>query len=205
MITELTMEPIKVGSGIVPVILTPGWLDIASKMKPMQSALHKAGFDAEIVSPQPSDGSVPLETLATQALAEIDARIGAETVFDYVGFSMGGLIGRVLLHWLVSKGRVRRFVTISTPHRGVIGAKFAWQSALQQMHTNSSFIQALNEHISELEMLPFLSIWTPLDLTVIPPDSSLLPIGQSLRIVNPAHALMVYDPRVQRAVADFLR
>ncbi|HQY92027.1 MAG TPA: hypothetical protein PLS79_10505, partial [Caldilinea sp.] len=92
-------------STVIPVILVPGWLDIASKMKALQSYLHKAGFDAQIVSPQPSDGSVPLETLATQALAEIDARIGAETVFDYVGFSMGGLIGRVLLHWLVRKGR----------------------------------------------------------------------------------------------------
>jgi hypothetical protein len=40
---------------------------------------------------------------------------------------------------------------------------------------------------------------------VIPSDSSVLPVGKSLRIVNPAHALMVYDPRVQRAVADFLR
>ncbi len=189
----------------VPVILIPGWLDNAGKMKQMLDYLRGAGFEGEAVSPQPSDGSVPLETLATQALTEIDQRIGAGAVFDYVGFSMGGIIGRVILHWLVEKHRVRRFVTISTPHRGVVGTNVAWQPALRQMHRGSSFMQELDAHLTDLEAIPFLSIWTPLDLTVIPSNSSVLPVGKSVRIVNPAHALMVYDPRVQRAVADFLR
>ena len=90
----------------VPVILIPGWLDNAGKMKQMLDYLRGAGFEGEVVSPQPSDGSVPLETLATQALTEIDQRIGATGVFDYVGFSMGGIIGRVILHWLDRKSVV---------------------------------------------------------------------------------------------------
>lgn len=188
----------------VPVILIPGWLDNAEKMNAMNAFLCGQGFTAETVSPQPSDGSVPLETLATQALEEINARIGAEAVFDYVGFSMGGIIGRVIVHWLVAKHRIRRFVTISSPHQGVIGANIAWQPALRQMHRGSSFMQELNAHLADLETIPFLSIWTPLDLTVIPANSSVLPVGRAQRIINPAHALMVSDPRVQRAVANFL-
>ena len=187
-----------------PVVLTPGWLDNASKMESLQTFLQRAGFTGEIVSPQPSDGSVPLEALATQALTEIDQRLGADAVFDYVGFSMGGIIGRVILHRLGAKHRIRRFVTISSPHRGVIGANIAWQPALRQMHRGSSFMQELNTQLADLETIPFLSIWTPLDLTVIPANSSVLPVGQSKRIINPAHALMVYDARVQHAVADFL-
>lgn len=189
----------------VPAILIPGWLDNADKMKSLQNYLRDAGIDSVIVSPQPSDGSVPLETLGTQALAEIDQKIGASTCFDYVGFSMGGLIGRVILHWLAEKGRVRRFVTISTPHRGVFGAKLAWQPALRQMQMESAFMNSLNAHLEDLAAIPFLSIWTPLDLTVLPPNSSVLPVGRTERVINPAHALMVYDPRVQRLTADFLR
>lgn len=189
----------------VPVILIPGWLDNADKMKSLRAFLQGEGFTAETVSPQPSDGSVPIETLATQALAEIDARIGGGAPFDYVGFSMGGIIGRVILHQLGAKLRIRRFVTISSPHRGVIGAQFAWQPALRQMHRGSAFMQELNNHLADFETVPFLSIWTPLDLTVIPANSSVLSVGRNQRIVNPAHALMVYDPRVQRAVADFLK
>lgn len=192
-------------ASITPVILVPGWLDNADKMNSMRTFLQGDGFTVETVSPQPSDGSVPIETLATQALDEINTRIGVESMFDYVGFSMGGIIGRVIVHWLAAKHRIRRFVTISSPHRGVIGANIAWQPALQQMHRDSSFMQELNTHLADLETLPFLSIWTPLDLTVIPANSSVLPVGRVQRIVNPAHALMVYDPRVQRAVANFLR
>lgn len=189
----------------VPVILIPGWLDNATKMNSMNAFLRRQGFLAETVSPQPSDGSVPIETLAAQALEEIDARIGAASIFDYVGFSMGGIIGRHLLHALGARQRVRRFVTISSPHRGVIGANLAWQPALRQMHRGSAFMQELNAHLADLAAIPFLSIWTPLDLTVIPANSCVLPVGRAQRIVNPAHALMVYDPRVQRAVADFLK
>lgn len=192
-------------TSIVPVILIPGWLDNAAKMNSLRSFLQGEGFTVETVSPQPSDGSVAIETLASQALAEINARIGAASAFDYVGFSMGGIIGRVLLHTLGGKSRIRRFVTISSPHRGVIGANLAWQPALRQMHRGSAFMQELNEHLPDLAAIPFLSIWTPLDLTVIPANSSVLPVGRARRIVNPAHALMVYDPRVQRAVADFLK
>lgn len=189
----------------VPVILIPGWLDNADKMNSMNAFLCGQGFRAETVSPQPSDGSVPIERLAMQALDEINARIGADAAFDYVGFSMGGIIGRVILHLLGARSRIRRFVTISSPHRGVIGANIAWQPALRQMHRDSAFMQELNRHLADFEAIPFLSIWTPLDLTVIPANSSVLPVGRAQRIINPAHAFMVYDPRVQRAVVDFLR
>lgn len=186
------------------VILIPGWLDIESKMDALSDYLQGEGFATQIVSPQPSDGSVPIETLAAQAMAEIDKVIGVDAPFDYVGFSMGGLIGRVILHWLGGKGRIRRFVTISTPHRGVLGAQLTWQPALRQMQMDGHFIKVLNEHLDDFDATPFLSIWTPLDLTVIPPDSSVLPVGKSQKIISPAHALMLRDPRVQRSVADFL-
>ncbi len=191
-------------SASTPVVLIPGWLDIASKMEAMAKHLKKQGFSPIIVSPQPSDGSAPIETLAAQALAEIDAQLGPDSAFNYVGFSMGGVIGRVILHWLGGKRRIHRFVTISTPHRGVYVAQWARQPALRQMQKDGPFITALNQHLDDFTAIPFLSIWTPLDLTIVPPESSVLPVGESLKVLNPAHAWMVYDPRVQQAVADFL-
>ncbi|MCS6828684.1 MAG: alpha/beta fold hydrolase [Caldilinea sp.] len=187
-----------------PVVLIPGWLDTAGKMEAMAKHLKKQRFSSVIVSPQPSDGSAPIETLAVQALAEIDAQLGPDAAFDYVGFSMGGVIGRVILHWLGGKQRIRRFVTISTPHRGMYVARFIRQPALRQMQMGGPFIEALNRHLDDFTEIPFLSVWTPFDLTVVPPDSSVLPVGKSLKVLNPAHPLMVYDPRVQQAVADFL-
>lgn len=187
-----------------PVVLVPGWLDNASKMGSLAIFLRQEGFDPLIYSPQPSDGSVPVETLAGQLAEEIERQFVPGQRVDYVGFSMGGIIGRVYLQWMGGGQRIRRFVTIATPHRGAMGAKLAWQPALRQMTPDSAFITSLNENLDELAARPFLSIWTPLDLTVLPADSSVLPVGETRRIINPAHALMVYDRRVQRVVADFL-
>lgn len=188
----------------LPVVLIPGWLDQAKRLDALAGHLRAAGRQVVTISPQPSDGSVPLETLAVQALAEIDARFGPKAAFDQVGFSMGGLIGRVILHWLGGRERIRRFVTISTPHRGVVSAGWAWQPALRQMQLCSPFLQSLNSHLDDLASRPFLSVWTPLDLTVLPATSAVLPVGVARRILSPAHGWMVYDPRVQRAVAQFL-
>ncbi|MCO5211484.1 MAG: hypothetical protein M9936_17465 [Caldilinea sp.] len=191
-------------SGSIPVVLVPGWLDNANKMGSLATFLRKEGFATLILSPQPSDGSVPVETLAGQLAEEIERRFAPGQMIDFVGFSMGGLIGRAYLHWMGGSERIRRFVTISTPHRGAIGGRLAWQPALRQMVPDSPFITSLNENLDDLSSRPFLSIWTPLDLTVVPADSSVLPVGEARRIINPAHALMVYDRRVQRAVAEFL-
>ena len=191
-------------SANVPVVLVPGWLDNANKMNSLAAFLRKEGFATLICSPQPSDGSVPIETLAAQLGEEIERHFLPGQQVDYVGFSMGGLIGRTYLQWLDGSRRIRRFVTISTPHRGAIGGRLAWQPALRQMNPDSTFMTTLNESFDELASRPFLSIWTPLDLTVVPADSSVLPVGEARRVINPAHALMVYDRRVQRLVADFL-
>lgn len=190
--------------GNIPVVLVPGWLDNANKMGSLATYLRKEGFVPLILSPQPSDGSVPVETLAGQLAQEIERRCAPGQQIDYVGFSMGGLIGRAYLQWMGGNERIRRFVTISTPHRGAIGGRLAWQPALRQMAPDSPFITSLNENLDALTSRPFLSIWTPLDLTVVPADSSVLPVGEARRIINPAHALMVYDRRVQRIVVEFL-
>lgn len=199
MVTERSTD-----SARVPVVLVPGWLDNANKMNSLAVFLRKEGFATLICSPQPSDGSVPIETLAAQLAEEIERRVLPGQQVDYVGFSMGGLIGRTYLQQPAGNQRIRRFVTISTPHRGAIGGRLAWQPALRQMNPDGAFIKTLNEDLAHLEARPFLSIWTPLDLTVVPADSSVLPVGESRRVINPAHALMVYDRRVQRMVADFL-
>ncbi len=187
-----------------PVVLVPGWLDNANKMGALAAFLRKEGFATLVLSPQPSDGSVPVETLAGLLAEEIERHFAPGQNIDYVGFSMGGLIGRAYLHWMGGSERIGRFVTISTPHRGAIGGRLAWQPALRQMAPDSPFITSLNENLHDLASRPFLSIWTPLDLTVVPADSSVLPVGEARRIINPAHALMVHDRRVQRAVAEFL-
>jgi triacylglycerol lipase len=56
-----------------------------------------------------------------------------------------------------------------------------------------------------LARVKFISIWTPLDLTVLPAKSSRILAGEALTIVSPFHGTLLFDPRILRMIADALR
>jgi triacylglycerol lipase len=72
------------------------------------------------------------------------------------------------------------------------------------MRPESAFIKDLNSDVAMLSRLDFTSIWTPLDLMILPPSSSRLPVGEEILVAAPLHALMLEDPRSFKAVAAAL-
>ena len=186
------------------VVLVPGWLDNEDTLAPLGNALRRAGFAVESCSPQPSDGRIPIEELAAQLAEFVAARFGSEQAIDFVGFSMGGLIGRVFLQEMEGWRQIRSFVTLATPHRGSYTAYVASRPALLQMRPGSEFLTRLNRDLTPLGAAHFTSIWTPFDLTIVPPWSSRLPVGRSACVLSPAHAWLPRDPRVQQAVTAAL-
>jgi len=100
--------------------------------------------------------------------------------------------------------RVERFVTISTPHRGTILARFSKRPACIQMRPGSEFLRDLNRDIAVLEQLKFGSVWTPLDLMILPARSSHVAVAEERILWALAHPLMVLQPTALRAVAELL-
>lgn len=49
-----------------------------------------------------------------------------------------------------------------------------------------------------------MSIWTPLDLMIVPASSSVIPVGRELKIPVLLHDWMIKDARVLEAIAAFL-
>jgi triacylglycerol lipase len=86
-----------------------------------------------------------------------------------------------------------------------IAARMVVQEAWLQMRPESDFISRLNSDLSALARVQFTSVWSPLDLTIVPANSSVLPVGQSRRVWSPAHGIMMYDPNVMRVVAGLLK
>jgi triacylglycerol lipase len=72
------------------------------------------------------------------------------------------------------------------------------------MRPDSDFILDLNSDLSALERVQFTSIWSPFDLTIVPANSSVLPVGTTRRVWSPAHGIMMYDPNVMRVIAQVL-
>ncbi|MCC6169426.1 MAG: alpha/beta fold hydrolase [Caldilineaceae bacterium] len=188
-----------------PVVLVPGYRDNRHKLAALAVYLRRLGFDPRLFSPQPSDGSAGINELAARLAAQIDAELGPDQPFDYFGFSMGGLIGRYYLQRLDGVRRIRRFVTLATPHLGSWSAYGVRRTpAIEQMRPNSDFLQALNNDPAALDQVQFAALWTPFDLSVTPAHHAYLPDRPARRLLSPFHGLLVYDPTVQRAIARVL-
>jgi triacylglycerol lipase len=188
-----------------PVVLVPGIHDDDRKLTRIRNALHAAGRQAVvIISPQPSDGSVPLDALAVQLAARIAASFEPAQPLDFFGFSMGGLIIRSYLQQLGGLDRAQRLVTLATPHQGSRWAHASRCPACTQMQPGSAFLVELNRRLDMLHQVDFTSIWTPFDLIIVPQRSSVLPVGRMVRVLSPMHGLLPYDPRVVQTVVNYL-
>ena len=170
----------------------------------MSRYLRERGFEVHAIDLVPRDGSVELEALAAQIAAYVDAKLAPGSPLDLVGFSMGGVVSRYYVQRLGGVERVRRFVTISSPHHGTAMAHLMNRPGVAQMRPNSRFLEDLNGDLAALERVDLTSIWTPLDLMIVPANSSRLPLGREVLVASPLHGLMIRDPRALRAVAEAL-
>jgi triacylglycerol lipase len=65
-------------------------------------------------------------------------------------------------------------------------------------------LRELNADPSKLAPLRYTSIYTPVDLTIVPPDSSRMSVARNVVSWVPFHALMVWMPGPLRVVEQAL-
>jgi triacylglycerol lipase len=185
-------------------VLVHGIYNSGRYMGNMKRLLQSHGWAVYAVSLKPDDASISFEAMAAQLDAFIRANIPGDAKFDLVGFSMGGLVCRYYIQKLRGYERVRRFVTLSTPNHGTIWAWLSGRAGVKEMRPGSELLRELNADDSRLAPLDYTSIYTPLDLTIIPPVSSRMSIARNIVSWVPLHALMVWMPGPLRAVEQAL-
>lgn len=166
--------------------------------------LREHGFEVHAIDLVPGDGTVGLDALAAQLAAYVDAKLTPHGPLDLVGFSMGGVVSRYYVQRLGGVERVRRLVTVSSPHHGTVTAYLMGRPGAVQMRPGSAFLADLNRDLATLERVDLTSIWSPLDLMIVPSHSSRLPVGREVLVAAPLHALMIRDPRALHAIAETL-
>ena len=187
-----------------PVLLVHGIDDTAALFRRMKPYLENSGLSVHTLNLVPNNGKVGLTELAKQLDQYVRANFTAEQAIDIVGFSMGGLVSRYYIQRLGGIQRVRKFVTIATPHRGTWTGFLRSNPGARDMRPGSAFLQDLNRDVEMLDGISFTSIWSPLDLMIVPANSSRVPAGRSISVRTPAHPLMVRDPQVLRLVLGIL-
>ena len=187
-----------------PVLLIHGINDTGALFKRMAAYLQGNGWQVHRLSLTPNNGDAGLDELAEQIASYVQANFVDDQALDLVGFSMGGLVSRYYLQRLGGIERVRRLITISAPHHGTWTAFLLGNPGARQMRPGSPFLRDLNRDAMMLDRLQVTSIWTPLDLTIVPAKSSVLQTGRTIRVHVAAHPWMVRDRRVLRLVLQAL-
>jgi triacylglycerol lipase len=189
---------------VPPVLLLHGIGDTSAVCARLRRYLANHGREVHTLDLTPSDGASGLEALAGQVLSYVEQKFPSDQPVDLVGFSMGGIVARYYLQRLGGLARVRRFVTIASPHRGTWMAYFRRTTGARQMRPRSALLRDLDHEPGTLAGLDFTSIWSPFDLTILPATSSVIPEARCLRVAVWAHAWMIRDPRVFALVEQAL-
>jgi len=132
------------------------------------------------------------EQLAS-CLAAIEAATGAQQVI-VVGHSMGGLVARAYIR-RYGAAKVRRLVTIGTPHHGSLHAWLMLGPSLAQMRPGSGWLRELNRG-ADAAGVATVSIWSWHDSMVTPQTSSRIEWGENVVLAGIAHNALLDHPDV---------
>jgi len=147
-----------------------------------------------------------IETFAPQVADKLDANeraTGARSVV-IVGHSMGGLVARSYIR-RYGGGRVRRLVTVGTPHAGSMHAWLMHGASLTEMRPGSAYLAGLASPQPAEEDVPTVSIWSWHDSMVTPQTSSRLPWAENIVLTAIAHNALIGNREVQALVAAEIR
>lgn len=186
------------------VLLIHGIFDTDDIFWQMSQYLINLGWDVHSFNLSPNTGGIGLDKLAEQVEDYVNKKFVSDQLFNIVGFSMGGIVSRYYLQRLGGIQRVNTFISISSPHNGTWTAYPLALPGILQMRPDSDFLRDLNSDIQMLENINFVSMWTPLDLMIMPANSSHVNVGKEMKFNVLRHDLMVKDPTVIKAVEQEL-
>lgn len=192
----------------IPVVFVHGYMQNRVGFIGLARALGKRGFGPLFGFNY--DWLDPLGTSAERLGRFVDAvcaETGAEHV-DLVCHSMGGLVAREMMRQRSSTPgvvlRVRRCVTIASPHAGVTWRGPIFGAGGRSLRRGSSFFEA---HARVRLSVPCLSVYSTHDNVVHPKETSSLSTcgGEDVEVDGLAHLAILFSPIVAEHVVRFLR
>lgn len=162
----------------------------------LKSRLEIHGIECYVPKLTPADGRGGLDKLAENLKKDIDKEFGETERIALVAFSMGGLVSRHYLQKLGGAKRCDTFVTISTPHHGTKAAYIYPTKGVHQMRPGSAFLRDLEETEDTLGNIPIVSYRTPLDLIILPTDSSIWERAENRSHTVALHPMMLHTRSV---------
>lgn len=163
-----------------PVLLVPGYGGAQAALSPLAERIRATGRTATVIA-LPDNGTGDLSAQVEALNGAVDSALsrGAPSV-DVLGYSAGGVVAGLWVARDDGAAKARRIVTLGAPLHGttVAGSAVAFVPdacpvACRQLAPGSAEVRELAT-AGVGRLLPWLSIWTTADQTVVPPDSARL-------------------------------
>ena len=199
-----TVTPPTAPPRVKRVVLVHGFLETGSAFKTLKKRLEKRGFECYVPRLKPSDGRGGLENVAARLKQDIDTKFGPKEPINVVAFSMGGIVSRQYLQQLGGAARCENFVTISSPHHGTKAAWLYPTRGVEEMRPGSPFLESLKNSQDRLGKIPVTSYRTPMDLIILPPESSVWDRAENLEFPVLMHPLMLTSKPVMSDIENRL-
>ena len=194
--TAVSCHPQPAKPKVERVVMVHGIFEDGKAFDSLKRRLEYHGIECYVPQLKPADGRGGLENLAQGLQRDIDKEFGKKESFGMIAFSMGGLVSRYYLQELGGADRCETFMTISTPHHGTKIAHAYPTKGAQQMRPGSEFLHKLEASENKLKDIPIVSYRTPLDLVIIPTDSSVWDRAENRSYHVALHPLMLHTKPV---------
>lgn len=178
-----------------PVVLLPGVYESWSFMKPVGEYLNRAGHPVHVV-PELRRNIDTIPDAAAIAQQTIDA-LGLERV-ALVGHSKGGLIGKHMMAFDDTSGRIRSLTAIATPFGGSQMARYMVVRTLRAFLPSDVTITTLAANLVLNGRIT--SVYGEWDAHI--PNGSMLDGATNVQLPLIGHFRVLRDPRVLAAVAE---
>jgi triacylglycerol lipase len=195
----------------MPILLVHGFADNRSVFAVLGRALRKRGFgmvyghNYSVLTALIGDVHSAARELGREVERVCEAT-SAEQV-HVVGHSLGGLVARYYVQRLGGDARVHTLVTLGTPHQGTRAAYLLPTQVLRQLRPDSDVVAELAAPSPGCRTR-FVSVWSELDMFVVPQHNARLDHADLLvtnyLLSDVGHLSLPVDPRAVQLVARTL-
>lgn len=177
------------------VVLVHGFVCNRGFWTPWMHALRAQRVRFVAVNLEPVFGSIDhYPKVIETAVARVEAATGMPVLL--VGHSMGGLAIRAWLAQFSADARVRRVITIGSPHQGTWLARYAHTTNGKQMRLRGAWLTKLAAQESPSRRARFTCFYGHCDNIVFPTISGTLPDAENLHVPGIAHVHMAFQKTV---------